>query len=237
MFGLNNAQLIGRLGADATISHLTNGGRVANISIATDESFLDKNSGDKVDRTEWHRIVTFQDGLVEMMEKHARRAAWSMCRASCRPASGARTARTATGSRPRSSWSPAAESSSWISRTETAHRRRAATPCLPPRPPRRWMTAKFLSSGLSPSRITQGQSPPSWHGTGPSFLPAHQCPAPQTLPYGQPGVMRLRAPRFRPKPPSGRGGPEGASRNRHERFPMKPFHAIAPQRKRAHERH
>ena len=40
MFGLNNAQLIGRLGADATISHaLTNGGRVANVSIATDESF------------------------------------------------------------------------------------------------------------------------------------------------------------------------------------------------------
>ena len=73
MFGLNNAQLIGRLGADATISHLTNGGRVANISIATDESFLDKNSGDKVDRTEWHRIVTFQDGLVEMMEKHAKK--------------------------------------------------------------------------------------------------------------------------------------------------------------------
>ena len=52
MFGLNNAQLIGRLGADATISHLTNGGRVANISIATDEGYLDKNSGDKVDRTE-----------------------------------------------------------------------------------------------------------------------------------------------------------------------------------------
>ena len=73
MFGLNNAQLIGRLGADATVSHLTNGGRVANVSIATDESYLDKNSGDKVDRTEWHRIVTFQDGLVEMMEKHAKK--------------------------------------------------------------------------------------------------------------------------------------------------------------------
>ena len=65
MFGLNNAQLIGRLGADATISHLTNGGRVANVSIATDESYLDKNSGDKVDapsgtasspsRTAWWR--------------------------------------------------------------------------------------------------------------------------------------------------------------------------------------
>ena len=73
MFGLNNAQLIGRLGADATISHLTNGGRVANVSIATDESYLDRNSGDKVDRTEWHRIVTFQDGLVEMLEKHAKK--------------------------------------------------------------------------------------------------------------------------------------------------------------------
>ena len=39
MFGLNNAQLIGRLGADATISHLTNGGRVANISIANRREF------------------------------------------------------------------------------------------------------------------------------------------------------------------------------------------------------
>ena len=43
MFGLNNAQLIGRLGADVTISHLANGGRVANLSIATDESYIDKS--------------------------------------------------------------------------------------------------------------------------------------------------------------------------------------------------
>ena len=73
MFGLNNAQIIGRLGADATVSHLTSGGRVANVSVATDESYLDRNSGDKVDRTEWHRIVTFQDGLVDMLEKHAKK--------------------------------------------------------------------------------------------------------------------------------------------------------------------
>ena len=123
MFGLNNAQLIGRLGADATISHLTNGGRVANVSIATDESYLNKNSGDKVDRTEWHRIVTFQDGLVEMMEKHAKKGRLVYVSGSCRPASGARTARTATGSRPRSCWSPVAEFSSWTSRTVTARRR------------------------------------------------------------------------------------------------------------------
>ena len=73
MFGLNNAQLIGRLGADVTVNNLANGGKVANLSIATDESFTDRNSGDRVDRTEWHRVVTFQAGLVEMFEKHARK--------------------------------------------------------------------------------------------------------------------------------------------------------------------
>ena len=48
------------------------GGRVANLSIATDESYFDK-SGQKVDRTEWHRIVTFQDGLIDMLERHAKK--------------------------------------------------------------------------------------------------------------------------------------------------------------------
>ena len=71
MFGLNRAEVIGRLGADAVINHLTSGGRVANMSIATDESYLDRQSGDKVDKTEWHRVVTFQPGLVDMLEKHA----------------------------------------------------------------------------------------------------------------------------------------------------------------------
>ncbi len=72
-FGLNRAEIIGRLGADVTVNHLANGGRVANLSIATDESYIDKNSGERRDRTEWHRVVTFQDGLVAMLEKHARK--------------------------------------------------------------------------------------------------------------------------------------------------------------------
>ena len=72
-FGLNSAQIIGRLGADAAISNLASGGRVANISVATDESFLDRTSGERIDRTEWHRIVTFQGGLVDMLEKHAKK--------------------------------------------------------------------------------------------------------------------------------------------------------------------
>ena len=73
MYGLNRAELIGRLGADVTINHLANGGRVANMSVATDEGYLDRNTGERVDRAEWHRIVTFQPGLVDMLEKHARK--------------------------------------------------------------------------------------------------------------------------------------------------------------------
>ena len=73
-FGLNTAQLIGRLGADVTISNLASGGRVANMSVATDESYIDRNgTGERIDRTEWHRVVTFQGGLVDMLEKHAKK--------------------------------------------------------------------------------------------------------------------------------------------------------------------
>ncbi len=72
MFGLNRAEVIGRLGADVTVNHLVSGGRVANMSIATDESYVDRD-GQKVDKTEWHRVVTFQPGLVDMLEKHARK--------------------------------------------------------------------------------------------------------------------------------------------------------------------
>ena len=73
-FGLNSAQIIGRLGADVVISNLTSGGRVANMSVATDESYIDRNgTGERIDRTEWHRVVTFQGGLVDMLEKHAKK--------------------------------------------------------------------------------------------------------------------------------------------------------------------
>ncbi|MDE0392422.1 MAG: single-stranded DNA-binding protein [Rhodospirillales bacterium] len=56
-FGLNRAEVIGRLGDDVTINHLASGGRVANMSIATDESYIDKQTGERVDRTEWHRNI------------------------------------------------------------------------------------------------------------------------------------------------------------------------------------
>ena len=72
-FGLNSAQVIGRLGDNVAINQLASGGRVANLSIATDESYIDKQSGQRVDRTEWHRVVTFQGGLVDILEKRAKK--------------------------------------------------------------------------------------------------------------------------------------------------------------------
>ncbi|MDE0409532.1 MAG: single-stranded DNA-binding protein [Alphaproteobacteria bacterium] len=72
-FGLNQAQIIGRLGDDATISNLASGGRVANLSVATDESYIDRQSGSRIDKTEWHRVVSFQSGLIDMLDKHAKK--------------------------------------------------------------------------------------------------------------------------------------------------------------------
>ena len=72
-FGINRVELIGRLGADVSVNHLMSGGRVANMSIATDESYVNRQTGDRVDKTEWHRVVTFQDGLIDMLERHAKK--------------------------------------------------------------------------------------------------------------------------------------------------------------------
>ena len=70
-FGMNKVLLIGRLGADAEIRSLSSGAKVANLSVATDEGYYDKNRGERVQRTEWHRVITFQDGLVDVLERKA----------------------------------------------------------------------------------------------------------------------------------------------------------------------
>ena len=72
-FGLNRVELIGRLGADAEIVTLTNGTKIAKLRVATDESYVSKQSGKRVDAQEWHQVVTFQQGLVTMFEKHGRK--------------------------------------------------------------------------------------------------------------------------------------------------------------------
>ncbi len=72
-YGLNRAEVIGRLGQDAEVKHFQGGGRVARLSVATDESYFDQQKGEPVKQTEWHDVVTFQKGLVDMLEKHAKK--------------------------------------------------------------------------------------------------------------------------------------------------------------------
>ena len=71
MNGLNRVDLIGNLGADPELRSLPGGGEVANFSIATNEGYRDRQSGEYVRQTEWHRVTVFQDGLVKMLRKHA----------------------------------------------------------------------------------------------------------------------------------------------------------------------
>lgn len=59
MAGLNKVELIGRLGGDPETRYLPNGNAVTNISIATSETWKDKDSGERQERTEWHRVVFF----------------------------------------------------------------------------------------------------------------------------------------------------------------------------------
>ncbi len=66
---LNKVQLIGNLGADPEVRNLENDLVVANIRIATTESYTDKNSGQRVDKTEWHRIVLWR-GLAKVAEQY-----------------------------------------------------------------------------------------------------------------------------------------------------------------------
>ncbi len=58
--GINKAILIGNVGQDPEVKHMPNGEAVANVTIATSESWKDKSTGEQVDRTEWHRVVFFR---------------------------------------------------------------------------------------------------------------------------------------------------------------------------------
>lgn len=66
---VNKVILVGNLGRDPEIRSFPNGGRVANFSIATSESWKDKASGERKERTEWHRISVTNDALVGVVER------------------------------------------------------------------------------------------------------------------------------------------------------------------------
>ncbi len=70
---VNKVILIGNLGADPEVKSFQNGGRIANLRIATSENWKDKNTGEKKERTEWHTVVLNSDGLVGVAERYLRK--------------------------------------------------------------------------------------------------------------------------------------------------------------------
>ena len=72
---LNKVQLIGRLGADPEVKQMVNGKSVARLSLATSQSWKDRNTGEKKEKTEWHRIVVFNEGLVNVVQQYLKKGA------------------------------------------------------------------------------------------------------------------------------------------------------------------
>ena len=70
---LNKAMLIGNLGKDPEVRSFQSGGRVADLTVATSESWKDKTSGERKERTEWHRVTIHTDGLIGVAERYLKK--------------------------------------------------------------------------------------------------------------------------------------------------------------------
>ena len=70
---VNKVILIGNLGADPEIRSFQNGGKVANLRIATSETWKDKNTGERREKTEWHTVALFSEGLVRVAEQYLKK--------------------------------------------------------------------------------------------------------------------------------------------------------------------
>jgi single-strand DNA-binding protein len=70
---VNKVILVGNLGRDPEIRSTQDGTKVANLSLATSESWRDKNTGERKERTEWHRVVVFNERLVDVIEKYVKK--------------------------------------------------------------------------------------------------------------------------------------------------------------------
>jgi single-strand DNA-binding protein len=72
---VNKVILIGRLGADPEIKQMVNGKSVARLSVATGQSWKDKSTGERKEKTEWHRVVIFNEGLVNVVQQYLKKGA------------------------------------------------------------------------------------------------------------------------------------------------------------------
>lgn len=70
---LNKVMLIGNLGADPEIRTFSNGGKVANLRIATSETWKDRQTGERKEKTEWHTVAIFTEGLVGVVERYLKK--------------------------------------------------------------------------------------------------------------------------------------------------------------------
>src|ERR1700753_3404040 len=70
---VNKVILIGNLGADPEVRSLPSGGKVVNLRVATTDTWRDKNSGERKEKTEWHRVVIFNEGLTRVAEQYLRK--------------------------------------------------------------------------------------------------------------------------------------------------------------------
>ncbi|MHC9237224.1 single-stranded DNA-binding protein [Pseudooceanicola sp. 502str34] len=70
---VNKVILIGNLGRDPEVRSFQNGGKVCNLRIATSENWKDRNTGERRERTEWHSVAIFQEGLVRVAEQYLRK--------------------------------------------------------------------------------------------------------------------------------------------------------------------
>jgi single-strand DNA-binding protein len=85
--GVNKVILVGNLGQDPEVRYMPNGGAVANITLATSESWRDKATGEMKEQTEWHRVVLFGK-LAEVASEYLRKGSRSISKVSCVPANG-----------------------------------------------------------------------------------------------------------------------------------------------------
>ena len=85
--GINKAVIVGTLGTDPEIKYAENGNAVVNVSVATNESWKDRTTGEAQERTEWHRIVMFGK-LGEIAQQYLKRAHRRISKAASGPISG-----------------------------------------------------------------------------------------------------------------------------------------------------
>ncbi len=70
---VNKVILVGNLGADPEVRTLPSGNKVVNLSVATSDNWRDKNTGERKEKTEWHRVVIFNEGLCKVAEQYLKK--------------------------------------------------------------------------------------------------------------------------------------------------------------------